>query len=94
VGEGGAPVEPREIADLRRAIRPVDHRVFDGAFDRSAIDGSDLSLVERAVSRRVLSEVDFRDWAAVDSWTDGIAGRLSSSSLFSGTGARKLTETP
>jgi menaquinone-dependent protoporphyrinogen oxidase len=74
--KSSAPVEPREIAGLRRAIRPIDHRVFAGAFDRSAIDGSDLSLVERLVSRRFLAEGDFRDWAAIDSWTDGIARRL------------------
>jgi menaquinone-dependent protoporphyrinogen oxidase len=70
------PVEPKEVAGFRRAIRPIDHRVFAGAFDRGTIDGSDLSLVERAVSRRFLSEGDFRDWAAIDSWTDGIAHRL------------------
>jgi menaquinone-dependent protoporphyrinogen oxidase len=75
--KAGAPVEPREIAGLRRAIRPVDHRVFAGAFDRGAIDGSDLSPVERLVSRRFLPEGDFRDWAAIDTWTDGIVRRLS-----------------
>jgi menaquinone-dependent protoporphyrinogen oxidase len=80
VGEwarSGAQLEPREIAGLRRAIRPVDHRVFAGAFDRGTIDGSDLSIVERLVSRRFLPEGDFRDWAAIDTWTDGIVRRLS-----------------
>jgi menaquinone-dependent protoporphyrinogen oxidase len=71
------PIEPREIAGFRRAVRPIDHHVFAGAFDRATIDGSDLSLVERAVSRRFLTEGDFRDWAAIDSWTDGIVRRLS-----------------
>jgi menaquinone-dependent protoporphyrinogen oxidase len=71
------PIEPREIAGFRRAIRPVDHRVFAGAFDSGAIDGSDLSLVERLVSRRFLPEGDFRDWAAIDTWSDGIVRRLS-----------------
>ena len=75
--KSSAPVEPREIAGFRRAIRPIDHRVFAGAFDRSAVDGSDLGLVERLVSRRFLPEGDFRDWAAIDSWTDGIARHLS-----------------
>jgi menaquinone-dependent protoporphyrinogen oxidase len=75
--KSSAPIEPQEIAGFRRAIRPIDHHIFAGAFDRAAIDGSDLSLVERLVSRRFLAEGDFRDWAAVDSWTDGIVRRLN-----------------
>lgn len=71
------PIEPKEIAGFRRSIRPVDHRVFAGAFDRSTVEGSDLSLVERMVSRRFLAEGDFRDWAAIDAWTDGISRRLT-----------------
>jgi menaquinone-dependent protoporphyrinogen oxidase len=62
---------------MRRSIQPIDHQVFAGAFDRSSIDGSDLSFVERQVSRRFVPEGDFRDWAAIDSWTDGIVRRLS-----------------
>jgi menaquinone-dependent protoporphyrinogen oxidase len=70
------PIEPKEIAGFRRAIRPVDHRVFAGAFDRSTLDGSNLSVVERFVSRRFLPEGDYRDWEAIDAWADGIARRL------------------
>src|SRR5271157_3174061 len=70
------PVEPREVAGFRRSIGPVDHRVFAGAFDPAAVEGSDLSAVERFVSRRFLPQGDFRDWAAVDAWADGIACRL------------------
>lgn len=70
------PMDPKEIASFRRSIRPLDHRVFAGAFDREAIAGSDLSMVERLVSGRFLAEGDFRDWAAIDAWADGIARRL------------------
>jgi menaquinone-dependent protoporphyrinogen oxidase len=70
------PIEPKEIAGFRRAIRPVDHRVFAGAFDRGTLEGSDLTVVERFVSRRFLPEGDYRDWAAIDAWADGIARRL------------------
>jgi menaquinone-dependent protoporphyrinogen oxidase len=72
----GDAIEPREIAGFRRAIQPLDHRVFAGALDRTALKSSDLSLPERVVSRRFLPEGDFRDWAAIDAWADGIARRL------------------
>ena len=71
-----SPIEPKEIAGFRRAIRPVHHRVFAGALDRGTLDGSDLSAVERFVSRRFMPEGDWRDWAAIDAWADGIASRL------------------
>ncbi|MFI5259261.1 MAG: flavodoxin domain-containing protein [Candidatus Limnocylindrales bacterium] len=70
------PIEPKEIAGFRRSIRPVDHRVFAGALDRGTLDGSDLSAVERFVSRRFMAEGDWRDWTAIDTWADGIARRL------------------
>ncbi len=71
------PIDPKEVAGFRRAIRPVDHRVFAGALDRGTLDGSDLSAVERFVSRRFMPEGDWRDWAAIDAWADGIARRLA-----------------
>lgn len=74
---GHDPVEPREIARFRRTVRPRDHRVFAGALDTSTLDASDLSRVERFVSRRFLAEGDFRDWPAIEAWADGIARRLS-----------------
>jgi menaquinone-dependent protoporphyrinogen oxidase len=74
---GHDPVEPREIARLRRTVRPRDHRVFSGALDNSTLDAGDLSRVERFVSRRFLAEGDFRDWPAIEAWADGIARRLS-----------------
>jgi len=70
------PVEPKEIGGFRRSIRPVDHHVFAGALDRGTLDGSDLSAVERLVSRRFLPEGDWRDWTAINTWADGIARRL------------------
>jgi menaquinone-dependent protoporphyrinogen oxidase len=72
------PIEPREIAGFGRAIRPRDHRTFAGALDRATLDGSDLSPVERFVTRRFMLEGDFRDWPAVEAWADGIARELGS----------------
>jgi menaquinone-dependent protoporphyrinogen oxidase len=70
------PIEPREIAGFRRAIRPKSHRTFAGALDRGTLAGSRLSPVEKFVTRRFMSEGDFRDWAAIDGWADGIAREL------------------
>jgi menaquinone-dependent protoporphyrinogen oxidase len=72
----GDPIEPRELAGFRRDIKPLDHRVFAGALEHAALEGSGLSLVERLVSRKFLPEGDFRDWTAIDAWSDGIARRL------------------
>jgi menaquinone-dependent protoporphyrinogen oxidase len=70
------PMEPGEIAGFRRAIRPRDHRVFAGALDRGTLAGSDLSPIERFVTRRFMPEGDYRNWTAIESWADGIAREL------------------
>lgn len=67
-----APVEPKEIAALGGAINPRGHRVFYGALDRHG-----LSMGERIVVGAVKAqEGDFRDWSAIDAWTDEIARAL------------------
>lgn len=68
--------EPAELESLRSAVRPRDHRVFFGAFQRST-----LGLVDRAVSRLpaakdLLTEGDFRDWSEVEAWARSIADAL------------------
>jgi menaquinone-dependent protoporphyrinogen oxidase len=73
----GNPVEPKEIGGIRRAIRPMDHRVFAGAIDQATLDGSDLSAIEKLVTRKFMAQGDFRDWSAIDAWADGIARELS-----------------
>ena len=70
------PVETREIAGFRRSIHPRGHRVFAGAIDRATLASSDLSRVESFVTRRFMADGDFRDWAAIDAWADGIAREL------------------
>jgi menaquinone-dependent protoporphyrinogen oxidase len=70
------PAEPKGIAALRRAVSPRDHRVFAGAWDRSKLDPAKLGFAERLVAKR-LPQGDFRDWAAIEAWADGIAGELA-----------------
>ena len=71
------PIEPREVAGFTRTIHPRDHRTFAGAIDRGTLDGSDLSPVERFVTRRFMPEGDFRAWPVIEAWADGIARELS-----------------
>ena len=64
--------QPRQLAELRGLIAPVDHRVFFGALDRSK-----LGFGERMMVKAVKApEGDFRDWDAIRSWADGIADEL------------------
>jgi menaquinone-dependent protoporphyrinogen oxidase len=73
-GSGGR----KRITELSAAIRPREHRVFDGAYDPQQ---PPASLAERVVrfmpaSRKVLPAGDFRDWDAIEAWARGIAAAL------------------
>lgn len=75
------PLEPKEAIELRRLLDARDHRVFAGALDRDAIDGSDLNRLERAITRRFIPEGDWRDWGSIEAWADGIAASLTGRSV-------------
>ena len=70
------PTEPKGVTGIRRALSPPEHRVFFGAWDRSKLDPTKLGLAERMVAKR-LPQGDFRDWAAIQAWADGIARELA-----------------
>jgi len=68
---------PKQLAELKEAIHPRDHKVFFGALDKSS-----FGLVERIIyalpaGRELLTVGDFRDWPNVDAWTEGIARELA-----------------
>lgn len=71
------PVDPADVHDLSTTVHARDHRIFSGALDRQAIDGSDLGFAERFVAKRFVPEGDFRDWPAIDAWADEIAHELA-----------------
>ena len=76
--------ETKEARELHRLLDARDHRVFAGALDRDKVEGSDLSRLERAITRRFIPEGDWRDWDAIDRWADEIASSLLGTSAARG----------
>ena len=69
---------PREFAELEALVHPRQTQVFFGAYSPAA---KPVGLSERFVRRMpamrdAMPSGDFRDWAAIDAWTDGIAREL------------------
>jgi menaquinone-dependent protoporphyrinogen oxidase len=77
---------PREFARFASEIQPRDERVFFGAYDPEA---EPVGLMERMGSfftrmpaiREALPAGDFRDWPAIESWAEAIAGELTGRGL-------------
>jgi menaquinone-dependent protoporphyrinogen oxidase len=72
---------PREFAEFAEALRPRDLHIFSGAYDP---DAEPIGLMERLGARftrmpavrDALPAGDFRDWAAIETWAEGIAREL------------------
>jgi menaquinone-dependent protoporphyrinogen oxidase len=69
-------LEPKEIAELREAINPRDHRIFLGALDGSKLGFAHQMTRKLPVARGVLPEGDFRNWNDIEAWARGIAQAL------------------
>jgi menaquinone-dependent protoporphyrinogen oxidase len=67
---------PKQIAELTTVIAPRDHRVFFGALDRGKLGFLDRLIV--SMPAIPFSEGDFRDWADIQTWAEGIAKELAS----------------
>jgi menaquinone-dependent protoporphyrinogen oxidase len=71
---------PEEIVGLRASLHPHGERVFYGAFDP---DAKPVGLAERFMSilpasaREAMPRGDFRDWADIEAWANGIADELT-----------------
>jgi menaquinone-dependent protoporphyrinogen oxidase len=75
-GSGGR----KKIAELSAATSPRDHRVFLGAFDPNdppTVTSERLVRMLPAV-KNALPAGDFRDWEAIEAWTNEIAVTLTS----------------
>ena len=72
--------EPVEFAEFLKLIGPRADRVFFGAYDP---DNPPADLAERVVRlmppiKKLLPTGDFRDWAEIEAWAEGIARDLGS----------------
>ena len=73
---------PKEFDEFSASLHPRDERVFFGAFDP---DARPVGLAEKLggffmrmpAVRSALPAGDFRDWAAIDAWANGIARELT-----------------
>jgi menaquinone-dependent protoporphyrinogen oxidase len=68
---------PREFAEFADAVNPRDMRVFFGAFDP---DAPPVGIAEKIMAltpaRKAMPAGDFRDWAQIEAWAEGIADEL------------------
>lgn len=72
-----ASAVPKQIAGLRAAIAPRDHRVFFGALDRNTFGLTEKLISALPAGRNLLQEGDFRDWDDIDAWAASIAQALA-----------------
>jgi menaquinone-dependent protoporphyrinogen oxidase len=78
-GEGD-PVELLDGWRLPEALRPVADRIQprDLAVFGGALDAAKLSFLEKMILKMVKAPTgDFRDWAAITAWAQGIATELA-----------------
>lgn len=65
--------QPRQLPEIVGIVRPVEHRIFFGALDRSK-----LGFGERMIVKAVKApDGDFRDWDEIRAWADAIASDLA-----------------
>jgi menaquinone-dependent protoporphyrinogen oxidase len=81
--DAGSPDAPhadaKNLPEVQRLVAVREHRYFLGA-----LDPAELPPLQRLVFRlRGHQAGDLRDWAAIDAWTDEIAGQLASSASAS-----------
>jgi menaquinone-dependent protoporphyrinogen oxidase len=73
--------EPKEIAEFREAIHPLDHRVFFGALHAGRLGLTHRLILKLPVNRNhaIFPEGDFRDWNEIEAWAGNIAQALKAS---------------
>jgi menaquinone-dependent protoporphyrinogen oxidase len=64
------------MAPVRRTVKPFSEGYFAGALDLSKLSGMDKVKMGLAASLGVFPKGDHRDWKAIETWADGIAGSL------------------
>ncbi len=73
---------PKDIEDFRKWFQPRGHQVFFGGLEGARLTGSVgfmYRLARKSESaRKSMPEGDFRDWEAIEAWTNGIVDALLS----------------
>ncbi len=67
---------PKELDELKEAIRFRDHRIFFGAFDPKDLDFFSRQFFKSASIREATPIGDFRDWKEIEAWSASIAQSL------------------
>jgi menaquinone-dependent protoporphyrinogen oxidase len=65
---------PKERDEIRRLINPRDHHIFFGAFFPDRVKGA-MGFFARMTPKE--EQGDFRNWAEIEAWANGIAKELS-----------------
>jgi menaquinone-dependent protoporphyrinogen oxidase len=68
---------PKEIYWLQAAIHPREHRIFYGALISGGLSFIESASRKRRATRLILPEGDFRNWAQIRGWAEGIARELA-----------------
>lgn len=71
-------VTPEKLAALTDAVHARGHKVFYGALHPERLGFGPRLMRLLPAGRKLLEEGDFRDWAAIEEWADGIAAALVS----------------
>jgi menaquinone-dependent protoporphyrinogen oxidase len=68
---------PKEFDELAALVHPRGMQVFFGSWDPDTpLVGLAEQVVRRLPATKETPAGDFRDWAAIDGWSDGIAREL------------------
>lgn len=73
---GAGSAEPVELDEMRAAIHPRAHEVFDGALTPAGLSLGHRIIRLMPAGRALLPEGDFRPWPAIEAWVDDIAQQL------------------
>lgn len=68
--------EPKEFDQFTERIHPRGTMVFFGALHKDGLRGPDR-ILDWMPANDALPEGDFRDWAAIDAWTDSVHAQLA-----------------
>lgn len=76
--------EPKQFAEFKESIRPRGVKVFFGALDEKSLGFAGHAIRSLPGGRDLLSLGDFRDWQAIDAWTESVAKELAATPVPTG----------